>query len=68
MTKPKKIKEPKVKAVKAAKPVKAPKAARPKKKAAGVNKIFWGRRIGIKMVAGFLIPVILIVVLGVSLR
>ena len=69
MTKPKKIKEPKVKAVKAvkaAKPVKAPKAARPKKKAAGVNKIFWGRRIGIKMVAGFLIPVILIVVLGVS--
>ena len=65
MTKPKKIKEPKVKAVKAAKPAKAPKAARPKKKAAGV-KIFWGRRIGTKMVAGFLIPVILIVVLGVS--
>ena len=66
MTKPKKAKEPKVKAVKAAKPAKAPKAAGPKKKAAGVNKIFWVRRIGTKMVAAFLIPVILIIVLGVS--
>ena len=66
MTKPKKAKEPKVKAVKAAKPAKAPKTAGPKKKAAGANKIFWVRRIGTKMVAAFLIPVILIIVLGVS--